>query len=576
MTHDVTTLLDEWRALPRETEWLEFKRAEKSFHYDDMARYVSALANEANLAGRDAGWLVMGVEDRIDAASGLRPVTGTQFATTMEEVHRVKESIAAQVTPSVALEAPIQLSVPDASGKPARVLLWRIPAAPRGMPVACKGHWWGRAGEKLGALAVHKLDSLRALAAQNDWSAALVSDDWTLLDPRAVARARDLFAGRYDAQPDVVAAMRQQDDQAFVHDLRLAVSGQLTRAALVLLGRPAAVAQLGDPRPRITWELLDHVGDPVTHQHFELPLLLGIDALVERIRIIEVSLLPPRQTAPLVHPNYDDWVIREALHNCVAHQDYSLGGRIRVTETPAALRFFNLGEFLPGSVERVLAARQPEQRYRNACLAEAMVKLSLIETNNWGVKRMFRKQRERFFPMPDFDLADSPPSVSVTIHGRILDERYVHALMLNTDLSLEEAVLLDQVQKGRSIAAGALRRLRDKGLVEGRGKKTHISAAVAIATGTEVDYVNQKGPHAQDYKDAVCRLLALTPQSRAKIDELLLPKLALWIPELADRKHYVKVLLAEMARQGTIKNIGKPTKGALWAMNAPMNTDNSQ
>ena len=71
MTHDVTTLLDEWRALPRETEWLEFKRAEKSFPYDDMARYVSALANEANLAGRDAGWMVMGVEDRIDAASGL-------------------------------------------------------------------------------------------------------------------------------------------------------------------------------------------------------------------------------------------------------------------------------------------------------------------------------------------------------------------------------------------------------------------------------------------------------------------------------------------------------------------------
>ena len=575
MTHDVTTLLDEWRALPRETEWLEFKRAEKSFPYDDMARYVSALANEANLAGRDAGWMVMGVEDRIDAASGLRPVTGTQFAATMEEVHRVKESIAAQVTPSVALEAPIQLSVPDASGKPARVLLWRIPAAPRGMPVACKGHWWGRAGEKLGALAVHKLDSLRAQAAQNDWSAALVSDDWTLLDPRAVARARDLFAGRYDAQPDVVAAMRQQDDQAFVHDLRLAVSGQLTQAALVLLGRPAAVAQLGDPRPRITWELLDHVGDPVTHQHFELPLLLGIDALVERIRIIEVSLLPPRQTAPLVHPNYDDWVIREALHNCIAHQDYRLGGRIRVTESPDTLVFFNLGAFLPGSVEKLLAARQPEQRYRNACLANAMVELDLMETLNRGVRDMFRIQRERFFPLPDFEFGEQPASVGVTLYGQVLDKGYVDALMTHTDLSLAEAVLLDQIQKGHQPPANQLQRLRAKGLVEGRSPKLRISAQLAVAIGQEVAYVNQKGPAAQDYKDAVCRLLAMAPQPRAKIDELLNPKLMVWIAAAPERKNYIKDLLADMARQGTIRNIGKPTRGAVWALAAPMSANQS-
>ena len=154
-THDMRAWLDELRALPRETEWLEFKRAEKSFNFDQMAQYVSALANEANLARREEGWLVMGVEDRIDPASALRPASGTQFATSAEEINRVKESIAAQPTPSVTLEAPTEVRVPDADGQPARVLLWRIPAAPRGMPVACKGHWWGRAGEKLGALAVH-------------------------------------------------------------------------------------------------------------------------------------------------------------------------------------------------------------------------------------------------------------------------------------------------------------------------------------------------------------------------------------------------------------------------------------
>ncbi len=66
-----------------------------------------------------------------------------------------------------------------------------------------------------------------------------------------------------------------------------------------------------------------------------------------------------------------------------------------------------------------------------------------METINSGVKGMFRKQRERFFPLPDYAIEGPPPSVSVTIYGRTLDERYVGALMTHTHLSLDEAVLLD-------------------------------------------------------------------------------------------------------------------------------------
>ena len=320
---------------------------------------------------------------------------------------------------------------------------------------------------------------------------------------------------------------------------------------------------------------MDHQGENVTHQHFDVPLVLAIDALIARIRIIEVNVLPPREVAPLNLPNYDDWVIREALHNCIAHQDYTQGGRILVTESPDTLQFFNYGEFLPGSLDKVLHAVQPEQRYRNACLANAMVDLDLMETMNRGVKGMFRRQRDRFFPLPDYGIGTQPASVAVTLYGRTLDERYVAALMTHTDLSLEDAVLLDQIQKNRLPPAWQLQRLRAKGVIEGRGKKIRISAAIAVATGSEVAYVNQKGPAAQDWKDLVCKLLALAPQPRTKIDELLLPKLALWIPGAAERKKYIKDLLSDMARQGTIQNIGKPTRGALWALIAPMSANES-
>ena len=100
-----------------------------------------------------------------------------------------------------------------------------------------------------------------------------------------------LYARRYAPKPDIVAQMQAQTDAEFVHSLRLAVGGGLTRAALVLLGRPEATYALGGPTPRISWQLVDHRGDHVTHQHFELPLVLAIDALVGRVRIIDVKAL---------------------------------------------------------------------------------------------------------------------------------------------------------------------------------------------------------------------------------------------------------------------------------------------
>ena len=238
-----------------------------------------------------------------------------------------------------------------------------------------------------------------------------------------------------------------------------------------------------------------------------------------------MSLLPPRQTAPLNLPNYDDWVIREALHNCIAHQDYAQGGRVRVTESPDSLTFFNLGSFLPGSVARVLGSRQPEQRYRNACLANAMVQLDLMETLNSGVPKMFRLQRERFFPMPDFEFEQAPDSVSVRLYGKTLDEKYVHALMAATDLTLEDAILLDRVQKSQSLTPEQVKRLRAKNLVAGRGAKIFISAQVADATNAQNQYVLNKAFDDDYYKRMLINRLQLGPTSGVELRQLVIDKL---------------------------------------------------
>ena len=54
-------LLHELRALPHETEWLEFK--ESYGDPQEIGEYISALANSAALAGKAAAYLVWGVRD---------------------------------------------------------------------------------------------------------------------------------------------------------------------------------------------------------------------------------------------------------------------------------------------------------------------------------------------------------------------------------------------------------------------------------------------------------------------------------------------------------------------------------
>jgi ATP-dependent DNA helicase RecG len=562
---DYRALLLEWRALPAETEWLDFKSAHLSFSVEKLGCYVSALANEANLMKQDAGWMVFGVGDQRDASTGLRPVVGSAFVSSPAECNEVKRLIALGTSPPVSLTDPVALSQPECAAN-TRVLMWRIPPAPRGAPVAWKGHFYGRDGESLGALALHELETIRAQSSQQDWSAQQVDADWGQLDANALMRARHLYDRRHAGHAQVREAAAHWDDQQFVHQLRLAVDGKLTRAALVLLGAPTAVAWLSGPTPRLTWVLSDHQGNPESHQHFELPLLLAIDGLVDRIRVYEVALLPPGQLAPLNLPNYDAWVLREALYNCVAHQDYAQGGRIRVTETPGTLTFFNLGTFLPGSIDRVLAGRQPEQRYRNACLANAMVELDLIETLNSGVPKMFRKQRERYFPMPDFELGSDPDSVSVRIHGKVLDLNYVRTLMQRSNLSLEVAILLDRVQKGIAIDAAAAKELRAQGLVEGRLSRLTVSSLVAGWSGAEVEYVRTSGLDDAHFHALICKLLMTGPQPRRKIDALLVDKLPDSLKGTVARRARVRQLLQTLRDRGDIVNVGKATRGAIWAL----------
>ena len=76
-----------------------------------------------------------------------------------------------------------------------------------------------------------------------------------------------------------------------------------------------------------------------------------------------------------------------------------------------------------------------------------MVNFNMIDTVGRGIKKIYTEQRNRFFPMPDYDIDNEHRTVGVIIYGKMIDEKYTNLLKSNQSLSLKECLWLDAVQK---------------------------------------------------------------------------------------------------------------------------------
>ena len=76
-----------------------------------------------------------------------------------------------------------------------------------------------------------------------------------------------------------------------------------------------------------------------------------------------------------------------------------------------------------------------------------MVKLNMIDSLGYGIHKMYKSQRKRYFPLPDYTKS-TRDSVILEIYGHTIDENYSKLLIeKKDDLSLTEVILLDKVQK---------------------------------------------------------------------------------------------------------------------------------
>jgi ATP-dependent DNA helicase RecG len=134
-------------------------------------------------------------------------------------------------------------------------------------------------------------------------------------------------------------------------------------------------------------------------------------------------LLPQDELLPIEISKYDQKIVLDALHNCLAHQDYTRNGRVVVTELPDKLVFENEGSFFEGQPDEYIQGDKTPRRYRNPALAQAMVELNMIDTMGYGIHSIYIGQARRYFPLPDYDLSESG-AVKLTIYGSVVDPAY--------------------------------------------------------------------------------------------------------------------------------------------------------
>lgn len=535
---------------PKENEACEWKsfanlRHNVSAHKgEDIISYVSAIANMSG------GHLVIGVEDKTLAIIGIQ-----------NPHDYTPENLPARLLGNCTNLSSEGLQVEPFITSDTAKTIWviHIPRHIARKPVYAHKTAWQRKGDNLIALTQEREAAIlnEPIHRVDDWS-CIICEEATLndLDPAAVLSARANFKIK---NPRIAHEVDGWDEVTFLNKAKVTINGKITRTAIILLGKPESEHFISPAVASITWVLRDKDKVEKDYAHFSCPFILAVDAVFAKIRNLKYRYMKDGTLFPDEVDQYDPFTLKEALSNCIAHQDYSLGGRITVAEREDGyLTFTNLGEFLPGSIENVIQSDSPPQYYRNQFLSQAMVNLNMIDTIGSGIKRMFRLQSQRFFPMPDYDI--SKGKVSATLTGKVLDIEYARMLAQNPNLTLEEIIMLDKTQKKKPLTTDEIKHLREKGLVEGRKNMLHISASLAAATGQTVDYMRTKGVDEEFIRKTIKDYLERFGEAKRDVfDSILLSKLSDGMTK-AQKQNKIKNAVQAMKREGIIEINGKRWK----------------
>ncbi len=518
-----------------EDEHTERKTGANHFDKDKLLSYIAAMANE------NGGKLIMGVNNSGD-------IVGAQ---SYKDIISLKQEILNSGSMSRRLRVEIFEIVIE--GK--RVIVFNIPARPRGEAVAYRGAYYMRSGESLVPM---NFDVLTSISDEltTDHSAEIV-DGLSVydLDETAIEKAKELWLAKSGR-----ARISTMSKNEVLAGLELADDRGVTLAALLLLGKESAIKRYA-PNSELVWEYRKNGSDIefVARKEYKQPFVLYFDNLWEQVdarndvaHISEGFLIRDISA-------FSEAVVREAVLNAVAHRDYQDPGSIYVRQSPEQLIVESPGGFVNGVTPDNII--EISSRPRNRRIAEAFQKFGLVERSGQGADKIFLETIAAGKGLPDYT-GSSSSEVKLLVNAQIQDMDFVKFLdkvasETKVVLSAKDYVVLEQVRQGIFDSMNdeaSLFRLSELGLIEkmrkGRKTKPILSKRYYIAFNRRGEYTRQKGLGKTANLEIIIKHLTLHNKGYARDIEQALPHVT-----RASINRYLK----ELAVNKRIELVGNPS-----------------
>lgn len=380
--------IDIWRSVKSETQNLEFKEAKTQFDNKKLYKYCVALANEGG------GHLLLGIADKPP-----RTVVGSL-------AFNDPVAMASKLFTAIGFRVDIEeVNHPDG-----RVIVFSIPARPKGTAYHYEGAYLMRSGEELVPMSEDQLRKIFS-EGQPGWLENIASKDISAQDVIQLLDTQsffDLLQLPYPTnQEGVIAkliAERLLEQTSVGYSIlnigALLLAKNLRNFSSVTRKATRVVVYAGDSKMETISDITGEKGYAVGFQG----LVTYVMGQLPQNEVIEGAIRKDVKLVPEV-------VVRELLANALIHQDLEVTGASPVVEIYSnRVEISNPGEpVVP--VERFIDGYQS----RNERLADLMRRFGICEEKSSGIDRVVETAELLQLPAPEFLVAFK--RTEVVIHG---------------------------------------------------------------------------------------------------------------------------------------------------------------
>lgn len=431
----------------------------------DVRETVVAFANQRG------GTILLGVEDRkLTRAEAIRGVGNL-------DADELRRKIYDGTEPHVLVDIE-ELVEPEG-----RVLAIRVP---RGIPPHTTSEGVGkiRVGKECKPLTGSGLARLVLAGGQRDLTAESLPGatlaDLDLEEIRRLQRSLDS-----DGQSPELARL---DPVELLQNLGLVRGGEVSLAAVLLLGRSAALARWAPQHEVVFLRYKTDTRYDVRHD-LKGPVLSVLDA-VERLLTahLQVGTLSSEGFRELSIPDITWFAAREAILNALVHRDYFLRQSVYIELRGDTLQVASPGGFMGGVTPQNILHHPPVRR--NSLLANALQRAGFVNRSGVGVDRIYAELLQTGKGLPVYEADES--------HVRLILPTKTHAAFAGfvsaetrggRSFSLDDLIVLrsiaergaldrwtaaERLQLSEDTAADRLVSLRERGYLvpHGRGRGT--------------------------------------------------------------------------------------------------------